>query len=248
MTQTRSTDPDVHNHPPVHVASPAGGRRDVPAEVFEGVLFDNDSTLTDSRASVERSWTLWARAHDVAPERLADTHGMRSREIISRVAPELHLDAATAAFDRIELDNLGDISALPGALEALEAVGEHAAIVTSAGRELLMKRLQAAGLPSTRVTVTAGDVSRGKPAPDPYLHAALHLGVDPSKCLVVEDAVPGVRSGRAAGAATLAVLTTTPRGRLHEADLVVGDLSDVRFQRVEGGFKVVRNRTHHPSR
>jgi mannitol-1-/sugar-/sorbitol-6-phosphatase len=226
----------------VHSGNGDHGRRDVLGEVFDAVLFDNDSTLTDSKASVERSWVQWALGYGLPLDRLADTHGMPSRQIITRIAPELDLDEATATFGRLELENLGDVSTVPGALEALRSVGHRAAIVTSAGRDLLQRRLEAAGIPSIQVMVTAEDVSHGKPAPDPYLEAARRLGADPSKCLVVEDAVAGIQSARAAGAATLAVLTTTPLDRLHEADLVVNDLSDVRFRTVHGGVRVIRNR------
>ena len=57
----------------------------------------------------------------------------------------------------------------------------------------------AAGLPVPDVLVTADQVARGKPAPDPYLLAAERLGVDPADCLVLEDAPGGVAAGRAAG-------------------------------------------------
>jgi glycerol-1-phosphatase len=56
--------------------------------------------------------------------------------------------------------------------------------------------------------VTSEDVPRGKPAPDPYLEGAKRCNVDPARVLVVEDAPSGIRSGRAAGAKTLAVLTS----------------------------------------
>jgi sugar-phosphatase len=52
------------------------------------------------------------------------------------------------------------------------------------------------------VLITSEDVTAGKPAPDAYLLAARTLGVLASRCLVVEDAEPGLRAGRAAGALT----------------------------------------------
>ncbi|GAA4873189.1 HAD-IA family hydrolase [Serinicoccus chungangensis] len=119
--------------------------------------------------------------------------------------------------------------ALPGALDALRALGDRAAVVTSADQALASARLRAAGLPEPAVLVCADDVARGKPDPEPYLEAAARLGVDPARCLVVEDSAAGLRSGRAAGAATLALLTTTPREQLGDADLVVPDLSWVRL-------------------
>jgi mannitol-1-/sugar-/sorbitol-6-phosphatase len=89
------------------------------------------------------------------------------------------------------------------------------------------------------VLVTADDVVHGKPHPEPFLEAARRLGVDPRRCLVVEDAPRGLEAARAAGCFTLAVLTTTPREAL-DADAIVNDLSDVRFQVDQDGVRIRR--------
>jgi sugar-phosphatase len=78
------------------------------------------------------------------------------------------------------------------------------AVVTSADRRLARARLHAAGI-LVPVLITSEDVTAGKPAPDPYLLAARSLGVAASQCLVVEDAEPGLRAGRTAGALTAAL-------------------------------------------
>ena len=65
------------------------------------------------------------------------------------------------------------------------------------GIELVLSRL--GWLPYFQVIVTGDDVSRGKPAPDPFLFTARALGVEPSKCLVFEDTDDGVAAARAAG-------------------------------------------------
>lgn len=213
--------------------------RDITTEIFEAVLFDNDGTLTDSRGPVERSWRAWAAEHDVPLERFGHFHGVTSRGIVERVAPHLDADAATADIDRRELEDVEGIVALPGAVDALAAVGERGAIVTSAGRELARVRIRAAGLIQTSVVVTADDISAGKPDPEPYLTGARLLGADPARCLVVEDAPAGLQAGRAAGAATLALLTTTEQDALEpDADLVVESLADIRFEQVDGGVRV----------
>ncbi|WP_238335838.1 HAD-IA family hydrolase [Serinicoccus kebangsaanensis] len=213
--------------------------RDITSETFEAVLFDNDGTLTDSRGSVERSWRAWAEEHDVPWERFGDFHGVTSRGIVERVAPHLDADAATADIDRRELSDLEGVVALPGAVEALAATGDRAAIVTSAGRELAELRIGAAELATPRVLVSADEITDGKPDPEPYLTGARRLGVDPARCLVVEDATAGLLAGRAAGAATLAVLTTSKRDDLQpHADLVVESLADVRFELADGGVRV----------
>ncbi len=217
----------------VAVTGPAAGRREPAEERYEAVLLDSDSTLVDSAGAVRRSWEAWARRFGVPVQRLGETHGMPSRQTIARLDRELDLgldlEQAGAVFDEIELGDLDDVVALPGALDALAALGDRAAVVTSADRALASARLGAAGLPAPAVLVCADDVERGKPDPAPYLEAAARMGVDPAGSLVVEDSPAGVRSGRAAGASTLALLTTTPREQLAEADLVVPDLSWVRF-------------------
>ncbi|KUG59249.1 hypothetical protein AVL62_06080 [Serinicoccus chungangensis] len=213
--------------------------RDITQETFEAVLFDNDGTLTDSRGPVERSWRSWAVDHGVDFARFGNFHGVTSRGIVERVAPHLDADAATADIDRRELEDLDGIVALPGAVDALAAVGARAAIVTSAGRELAVLRIDAAGLSAPAVLVTADDISRGKPDPEPYLVGARRLEADPARCLVVEDAVAGLESGRAAGAATLAVLTTSSREEVADhADLTVGSLADVRLEVTDAGVRV----------
>lgn len=215
--------------------------RDIWGETFDAVLFDNDGTLTDSRAAVERSWLAWADAHAIDRSALLGYHGVPSSSIVRSVAPHLDVVAATADIDRRELEDVEGVLALPGAVDALQAVGERGAIVTSASLDLAVLRLKAAGLVAPEVVVTADDISRGKPDPEPYLVAARRLGVDPRRCLVVEDAPAGVRSGRSAGAATLAVTTTSTAQELEAlADAVVQDLSQVRFSSSPEGVRVRR--------
>jgi sugar-phosphatase len=87
------------------------------------------------------------------------------------------------------------------------------------------------------VLITADDVARGKPDPEPFLAAAERMGADPTGCLVVEDAPMGLAAAKAAGCLTLAVVTTTPREDLH-ADAIVDDLSSVEFLPGPDGIRV----------
>ena len=131
-----------------------------------------------------------------------------------------------------------DIVVLPGAAEALASlVGAKNAIATSCTIPLARARIAAAQLVPPSILVTADDVARGKPAPDPFLEAARRLQVDPTRCLVVEDAPKGLEAAHAAGCFTLAVVTTTPRDQL-DADAIVDDLSHVRFDATPTGIRV----------
>ena len=75
--------------------------------------------------------------------------------------------------------------------------------------------------------ITADDVTRGKPDPEAYLVGAATLGMDPARCLVIEDAPAGVAAGNAAGMTVLALATTHAAGQLCDADHVAGDLSEL---------------------
>src|SRR5699024_6041405 len=88
----------------------------------------------------------------------------------------------------------------------------------------MIPRLEAAGLTPPEVMITADDVTRGKPDPEGYAIAARRLGVDPQRCLVVEDAPAGIAAGLAAGAQVLAVTTTHDTDELIRAHSVMPEL------------------------
>jgi len=206
--------------------------------VFEAVLFDMDGTLIDSTPAVIRSWDRWAAEHDVPSLRVAGWHGVPSANVVRGVLPPDRQEAAIVRIQEIEIADLDGIVVLPGAAEALEALRNgKTAIATSCTLPLAKARIAASQLVPPSVLVTADDVARGKPAPDPYLQAARRLGVDPTSCLVVEDAPAGLESARVAGCATLAVTTTTSPEDLI-ADAVVKDLSDVRFKATPAGIQL----------
>jgi sugar-phosphatase len=107
----------------------------------------------------------------------------------------------------LQYDDLSDVEAAPGAAEVIPVIerrGIRWAVVTSADRELAKARLGAARI-DVPVLVTIEDITRGKPDPEGYLHAAELLETPPEYCLVVEDAAVGVQAGHAAGALTAAL-------------------------------------------
>ena len=100
-------------------------------------------------------------------------------------------------------------------MTALIDAGVPLALVTSAPIALMRVRMEEAGVPIPPVVVSAGDVERGKPDPDPYLKAAELLGVPTSSCLVLEDAPSGYTSARRAGAQILLVGDGVPEAGSH---------------------------------
>lgn len=170
----------------------------------DALLFDNDGTLVETTSAVDRAWTEFAVHYGIEPAAvLAVAHGVRADETIRRFLPEPLWAEAAAWLDSRELELVHETVALPGARELLERLTELGApwaVVTSANALLAHARLTAAGFPLPPVLVTADDVSAGKPDPACYLLAAARLGVDPDRCIVIEDVAAGLRAGRAAGA------------------------------------------------
>ncbi len=198
----------------------------------DAVLFDFDGVLVDSREATDRLWRAWAARHGLDGDAImAVAHGRRSVELVESFAP--HLDAAVeaGAVETRAAATADGVVAMPGAERLLRELAGHApdrwAIVTSATHALVRARLAAARLSTPAVLVTAGDVARGKPAPDAYRLAARRLGVAPKHALVFEDAPNGVEAARAAGMDVIGITRHQGRESLSRATALIPDLRHV---------------------
>ena len=190
------------------------------------ILADLDGTLVDSVASSKRAWGALARRRGLDEE---ETHrfamGRPTRETIALLVPEGEREAEQAQVDRDEVDDAASVVAYPGAAELL-AGPIPIAVVTSGSTELATARLRSAGLEEPDVLITADSITRGKPDPEPFLLGAQGLGVDPTRCLGLEDAPPGIESALAAGMPVVAFRTTHPDGELTRATVVLDSLGE----------------------
>ncbi|WP_033300411.1 HAD-IA family hydrolase [Nocardiopsis gilva] len=206
----------------------------------DALLFDMDGTLVDSGPVVEECWATWAAEYGISPEQLAAKagHGIPARQIAAALLPPEDVVAAVARIEQLEIDRVAGLRVLPGTRELLAVLPDDAwAIVTSCTRALAEARLKAVGLEAPTL-VTADDVSRGKPDPEPFELGAKLLGVAVDRCVVFEDAPAGLAAARDAGASTVAVTTTHGAADL-EADVVVDDLARVAVGPGVGGGVVV---------
>jgi sugar-phosphatase len=158
-------------------------------------------------------------------------HGRRTVETIRLAAPHLDAEAEAAAIEAAEAADTEGVVEMPGARALLAALPATAwAIATSNTRRTAIMRLQHTGLPIPRVLLIAESVQQGKPHPEVYLTAAAQLGVDPRRCVVVEDAPAGISAGRAAGMVVLALVGTHAAHQLRQAHAVIAQLAHLHIE------------------
>jgi mannitol-1-/sugar-/sorbitol-6-phosphatase len=134
----------------------------------------------------------------------------------------MDLSYAGICFDLFGTLVTDEGAAIDGARETLAALGgERWAIVTSCPRSFALVLIARAGLTLPPVMVSADDVGRGKPAPDPYALAAKRLAIEPAQTLVVEDSRSGVDAAHAAGMDVIYVLRGRPASSCARADYYV---------------------------
>ena len=209
-----------------------------PSGQLAAVLFDMDGLLV----STESTWFAveteimaglgvpWGPQHQAA---LVGGPLRNSAEYMLRVAgrPDLAVEELESALLAGMVEHLrrGPVDWMPGAqalLREVAAAGVPAALVSSSFRVVVDAVLDAVGREPFAVTVSADDVARTKPHPDPYLAAAGALGVEPRDCVVLEDSATGAAAGRAAGCVVVAVPSVIPVDPAG-VDAVVGSLTEV---------------------
>ena len=188
---------------------------------LRAVLFDMDGVLYNSMPSHAKAWHR-AMAHfgyDL-PEQEAYMHeGRTGASTINIVS--LRQRGVEESEERIQeiyrvksqfFNEYPPAEPMPGALELLhklKAQGLKILIVTGSGQASLLDRLNHhyPGIFCRELMVTAFDVKRGKPDPEPYLMGLQKSGFCAEECVVVENAPLGVRAAKAAGIFTIAVNT-----------------------------------------
>jgi sugar-phosphatase len=201
----------------------------MPTFTCSAILFDLDGVLVDSTRAVDREWRAWAARKGVDGDAImAIAHGVRTVEVIRRVAPHLDAELEASLIESEEAEDKEGVVVMPGAVELVQSIPDGRwGVVTSGSRLLASTRLEYCGIPLPRVLITSDDVTHGKPHPEPYLKGAEGLGFPPTDCLVIEDAPAGIQSGLSGGMKVVGITSTYAAAKLVHADAVIGKLREI---------------------
>ncbi len=207
---------------------------------IDAVIFDMDGTLTDSehwwdevrRELAEQEGRPWPA--DASTKQM----GMSTREWASYLVdvvgvPGPWTDVAERVIEGMVVKYQQGVPLLHGADAAVRRIADLApiAICSSSPRRLIDAVAAAMGWDALLTArVSTEEVERGKPHPDGYLRAAELLGVDPGRCVVVEDATNGILSAMAAGMKVIAVpphFHPPSADLLARCDLVIDNLDEL---------------------
>jgi len=195
---------------------------------FDLVIFDNDGVLVDSEGHAnqilsdllnESGWAVNMTREESIAEFLGRSLPAIRQLIEARLGHALPGDFEARYHARLFAVFDAELTAVPGVESALERIRVPTCVASSGTHERIRRALAATGLlPRFEGRIfSAEDVTRGKPAPDLFLHAARSLGVPPSRCAIVEDSPLGVEAANAAGMVAFGFARMTPPAVLSHA-------------------------------
>ncbi len=201
------------------MSSPLGGNEG--GRSLRAVLFDMDGVLYNSMPYHAKAWhqAMVQFGYDLPEDEVYMHEGRTGASTINLVSRRQH--GVEVSDERVEeiyqvksdiFNTFPPAEPMPGALSLLRQLKEQGLmilIVTGSGQHSLLDRLNSdyPGIFCRELMVTAFDVKRGKPDPEPYLMGMQKGGLRPDECIVVENAPLGVRAAKAAGIFTIAVNT-----------------------------------------
>lgn len=218
-----------------------------------GIIFDMDGVLVDSEYAMREAAIRALRRYGAkaSHEDFYEFTGMGEDSFIGGVARKHGLEYTLAMKDlayEIYVDECLDLVVLPhdvpDMLKALRASGLfRLAVASSSDRVKVSANLRRIGVDDSffDAVVTGSDVVRKKPFPDIFLKAAGLIGVEPSRCIVLEDAVSGLQAAKDAGMSRIGVCSFFDAETLSkkEPNYIIPDMSEA-YQKIlewAGSFK-----------
>lgn len=174
---------------------------------FKAIIFDLDGVIIDSNPAIIEFWSSWATKEGfvLTDQMIREwVFGRRVTAtingIFSHISDERKKEIEQAGYLFDQAMQPEGITGINHFIEGLTKISFTMGVATSSHHERMLQMLERVGLADHFVHfVTAHDVSKGKPDPEPYLKMSEKINLHPSHCLVFEDANSGVQSAIAAG-------------------------------------------------
>lgn len=203
-----------------------------------GILWDMDGVLADTAEAHYHAWSALLRKYGrtLTREQFDDTFGMANTAILQRwFGQDTPIETILSLADEKERAFRATIAEHvrlgPGVREwlaRLRELGYRQAVASSGDMANIVAILTHHDVGNYFDAIVSGAMlPRSKPDPAVFLQAAGALGVEPARCLVIEDGIVGVEAACRAGMPCLALTTTHPAERLAGADLIAADMAEV---------------------
>lgn len=213
------------------------------------IIFDMDGVLADTGPIHFESWVNLGKRIGIefTKEFFNQTFGQQSSEITRKLvgleADEELIEEWAYFKEKNYREIVSDkLVPLPGVMEILadlKSKGFKLAVGSSGPSEnvdLLLTCLKIKNY--FDVIITAAEVKKGKPEPDVFLITAKALNINPENCIVIEDAPVGIEAAKRAGMISIALTTTHNKEELHNAHLIIKDLTEISIKNIMSLFKL----------
>ena len=207
---------------------------------MNAALFDLDGVVFDTEPQYSVFWGSQCRLyHPEHPGLENEIKGQTLTQIFDRWwagALEKEREEVTRRLDAFESQMTFDyIAGFVPFITGLRRHGVKTAVVTSSNQQKMSSvyRSRPEFTQLFDTILTSEDFAESKPSPDCYLRAAARFGAEPATCVVFEDSINGLRSGRAAGMAVVGLATTNTREVIAPlSDIQIGDYTAMSFDRL----------------
>ena len=203
-----------------------------------------DGVLIDSGEFHLESWRLLAEENGFTADDglFWETFGQTNRQILPRFfgrdLSEEEIERFSNRKEELYREIVKDqAQPMPGVMELIRSMvecGWSIGIGSSGPKENVKLIMQCFELePIVNAWTSAEDVTHGKPHPEVFLKVAQKLGVEPSRSVVVEDAIHGVEAAHAAGMKCIAITVTKKREDLKNADIIIDAFDELDPEKIE---------------